>query len=118
MIRVFSMTALALLMSVPAAFAQSEPPTVPIGANYDEIRPEIVRKLALAGYQQSPTPRVRAETYKTFPNECARYPELESCLGSGVVTCRMSFSAGLGGFNIITTGECNNRTVLRIVREQ
>ncbi|MFM9975960.1 MAG: hypothetical protein ACKVON_15470 [Beijerinckiaceae bacterium] len=118
MIRMFSMTALALLMSISAAPAQSEPPTVPIGANYDDIRPETVRKLALGGYKPSPTPRVRSETCKTFPHGCARYPELESCVGSGIMPCRMAFSPGLGGFNIITTGDGARRTVLRIVREQ
>jgi hypothetical protein len=106
------------LASMSSALAQSEPPQVPIGANYDVIRPDIVRKLRAAGYMPSPTPRVRAETCKIYPNECARYPELESCVGSGIVTCRMAFSPGLGGFNIITQGDGDKRLVARIVREQ
>jgi hypothetical protein len=118
MMRMVCLTMLALLLGGAPALAQSEPPQVPIGANYDEIRPEIVRKLAAAGYQPSPTPRIREQTCKAYPRECARYPELESCVGSGIVTCRMAFSPGLGGFNIITAGDGNNRTVLRIVREQ
>jgi hypothetical protein len=116
--QILSMVAVTVLLGVSPALAQSEPPQVPIGANYDEIRPEIVRKLAAAGYQPSPTPRIREQTCKAYPRECARYPELESCVGSGIVTCRMAFSPGLGGFNIITAGDGNNRTVLRIVREQ
>jgi hypothetical protein len=117
MMRVVLLTALALLTSISIALAQSEPPQVPIGANYDAIRPDILRKLARAGYQPSPTPRIRAETCKTYPQDCIRYPELESCTGAAVI-CRMSFSPGLGGFNIITVGEGDKRLVSRIVREQ
>ena len=118
MLRLLIVSGLALCGSGLPMLAQSEPPQVPIGANYDQIRPDIVRKLARAGYMPNPSPRIRAETCKSYPQECIRYPELESCLGSGIVTCRMAFSPGLGGFNIITTGEGNRRIVLRIIREQ